>query len=230
MTRREGKDSNKAKTKVLLVDDHPVVRNGLAQLINLQSDLVVCGEADDGPAALKALAQLRPEVAVLDLTLGKDIEGLALIKDINVRFPHVVILVLSMHDEAIYAERALRAGALGYVMKAAAMKTLLTAIRQVLRGEVYVSPRIAKKLLAQLAGRRPDQAPYSLDRLSDRELELLHLIGGGLGARQAAEILHLSVKTVEAHQTRLRKKLKLADTAALREYAVQWVRSENTSR
>jgi len=230
MAPKGAKAGSQNRTKVLLVDDHPVVRNGLAQLINLQSDLAVCGEAEDVAGALKALDQLQPEVAVIDLTLGKDIEGLELIKDIKVRFPQVAILVLSMHDEAIYAERALRAGARAYVMKSAAMKTMLTAIRQVLKGEVYVSQRMAKRILTRLSGHHPEEAKYPIDRLSDRELELLHLIGRGLGVRQAAEILHLSVKTIESHQTSIRKKLKLADTSALREYAVQWVQSENQCR
>jgi DNA-binding NarL/FixJ family response regulator len=217
----------KTKCQVLLVDDHPVVRSGLSQLINLQKDLEVCGEAEDTAGALKAVAHLHPKVVIVDLFLGQDMEGLELIKDIKTRFPHIAILVLSMHDEMIFAERALRAGAQGYLMKNSAMKTVISAIRQVAQGEIYLSDKMSKRILSGTVGHRQEQSKLSIERLTDRELEVLHLIGRGMGSRVIGEYLHLSVKTIEAHQTHIRKKLNLTDAAALRQFAIQWVKSVN---
>jgi len=218
--------SPKSKAKVLLVDDHPVVRRGLAELIDQEPDLAVCGEAEDASEALKAIARSQPDVAIIDISLSKDMSGIELIKNIKVRFPKLTVLVLSMHDETVFAQRALRAGARGYIMKEQAMETVLTAVRQVLDGELYVSEKLAKKMLSGVidGGSQADRFP--VERLTDRELEILQLIGRGLGTSQIAQKLHLSVKTVETHRAHVKEKLDLADSAALTEYAIQWAQSE----
>ncbi len=215
------------KARVLLVDDHPLVRSGLSQLIDREADLVVCGEASDAPGALEALETSRPDVVVLDISLDEDIGGLALIKDIKLRSPKLFVLVLSMHDQTVFAERAIRAGAGGYVMKDESAETILTAIRKVLRGQIHLSDQMIEKMLATIVGRRPGTDGFLVDSLTDRELEVLLLLGQGTGTSQIAKKLHLSVKTVESHQARIKEKLKLADSAQLRKYAIQWTQSEN---
>jgi DNA-binding NarL/FixJ family response regulator len=207
------------------VDDHAVVRSGLAQLINLQPDLVVCGEADDAPVALSRLANLRPQIAIVDISLKKDVSGIELIKTLADQYPKLLVLVLSMYDEAIFAERALRAGARGYVMKAEAPEILLKAIRAVLRGEIFVSDAFSKRIVSQTIGARSGASRLPQELLTDRELQVLQSLGQGLGAGRIASKLRLSVKTVETYRTRIRQKLNIPDAAALLEFAVQWVRS-----
>ena len=225
-TDKEGQ-AGAGKARVLLVDDHPVVRSGLAQLINEQADLCVCGEADEPSAALKAIATMKPDVAIIDLSLNKDIGGIELIKDVSVRFPKVRVLVLSMHDEMMFAERVLRSGARGYIMKGEAMSTVLTAIRRLVDGEIYLSDRMAKRMLANVANKRSEKDMLPVERLTDRELQVLELIGRGFGTSQIAEKLFLSVKTVETYRARIKEKLKLEDSGAMLQYAIQWVQSEN---
>jgi DNA-binding NarL/FixJ family response regulator len=213
------------KHGVFVVDDHPIVRQGLALLINQEPDLVVCGEAEEGQAALRALADTRPDVLVLDISLpGPD--GLELLKTIRSTDPALPILVLSMHDESVYAERALRAGANGYIMKQEATDKVLVALRRILAGEVYVSDRFAARLLGQMVARpkQPHQTPVA--SLSDRELEVFQLIGEGHGTRQIAEELHISVKTVESYQAHIKEKLGLPSARALVQRAIEWRMSE----
>ena len=219
-------DSAVKKARVFLVDDHPVVRNGLAELINLQSDLTVCGEAEDMHGASKGIADLKPDIAVVDLSLDKDVSGLELIKNIKLKYPDLVVLVLSMYDEMVYAGRALRAGASGYVTKHEAMETVLTAIRQVWSGEIYVSGKVVKQVLSGVAGGRIHEAKFPTDCLTDREMEILQLIGRGFGTSRIAEQLYISAKMVETHRMHIKQKLHLTNSAELIEYAVQWARTQ----
>lgn len=208
--------------KIFLVDDHPIVRQGLAQLINQEADLVVCGEAETSKQALEVAGALHPDLAIVDLAL-KSSSGLDLIKTFRTLMPSMVTLVLSMYDEKLYAERALRAGALGYVMKQEATATLLDAIRDVLRGNIYVSKQQATRMVQTLITTTSEGGVSPLRRLSDRELEVLRFIGEGSSTRQIAETLHLSVKTVETHRAHLMDKLQLANATELMRYAVNWV-------
>src|SRR4051812_15221957 len=194
------------KTRVVLVDDHPVVRQGLARLINDEADLTVCAEADGAAAALEVIQQLKPDLVVVDISMGGT-DGIELIKDLRVRFPGLPALVLSMHDESLYAERVLRAGAKGYVMKQEAPEKVMTAIRRVLAGEVYVSEKIAGRLLKAMSGTKGPASESPLDRLSDRELQVFRLIGSGLSVREIADKLFLSVKTIETHREHIKEKL-----------------------
>jgi DNA-binding NarL/FixJ family response regulator len=212
---------NKTKKRILLVDDHPLLREGIAQLINEQSDLWVCGEAADRPGALALLERSRPDLAVVDISL-KDQNGLELIKDFKVRRPHLLILVLSMHDESLYAERALRAGARGYIMKREASQKVLEAIRHILKGGVYLHDKIMASILDKVCGQAPASTPSALAALSDRELEVLMLIGKGYGSQQIANQLHISVKTVEAHRANIKLKLKLDSSGELLQFAIRW--------
>jgi DNA-binding NarL/FixJ family response regulator len=209
------------KHRVFVVDDHPIVRQGLALLIDQEPDLTVCGAAEEAESALAAIAASRPDVLVLDISLpGPD--GIELLKTIRSIDPSLPILVLSMHDETIYAERALRAGANGYIMKQEATENVLVALRRILRQEVYLSDRIASKMLRQLVThqRAPTETPIA--RLSDRELEVFLLIGGGLGTRQIADELRLSVKTVESYQAHIKEKLGLQSSRDLVQRAIEW--------
>ncbi len=208
------------KARILVVDDHPIVRQGLSLLIDRQPDLIVCGEADDMPAAMKAIEALKPDILILDISLeGPD--GIEILKHVRITHAKLPILILSMHDESIYAERALRAGANGYIMKQEATERVLDAVRRLLRGEVYVSGRIANKILQHcVGGVLPAKSP--IDGLTDRELEVFRLIGGGYGTRQIALELHLSVKTVETYQAHLKEKLALKNGHELVQHAIRW--------
>ncbi|MGI9074002.1 MAG: response regulator transcription factor [Bryobacteraceae bacterium] len=210
------------KRRVLIVDDHPIVREGLAQMINREPDLTVCGEAADMQKAVQLMEALEPDILIVDISLdGPD--GLDLLKHIRTQDPSLPVLILSMHDESIYAERALRAGANGYIMKQEATDNVLDALRRILNREVYVSPRMANKMLQQFVGATgTDKRRSSVDDLSDRELEVLRLIGAGHGTRQIAEELRLSVKTVETYQAHLKEKLVLRNSRELVQYAARW--------
>ena len=204
----------------------PVVRGGLAALINDEPDLMVCGEAANVQDAMTAVTALQPDVAVVDLMLDRS-SGLDLIKNLQARTPPVPILVLSMHDEVLFAERVLRAGAQGYILKKEVMDDLLKAIRQVLYGEIYLSTQMASRLL-RTAVQGSRNADTGLTRLSDRELDVLALLGQGYNRRQIAEALHLSVKTVEAHRAHLMEKLHLASALELTRYAMYWLTGRET--
>lgn len=215
-----------AKKRVLLVDDHPMTREGLAQLIGNQPDLEVCGEAGNAHEALEKIASLKPDIVLSDITLpGKN--GLELIKDIQAMHPGVLVLVISMHDEALYVERVLRAGGRGYVMKQEGGKKIAEAIRLVLDGHIHVSEKMSAKILEVFSGRRTNTAASPVETLTDREFEVFQLIGAGLETKQMADKLHISTKTVEIHRARIKAKLKLTSMSELIRYAVRWVEPEN---
>ncbi|MES2737473.1 MAG: response regulator transcription factor [Verrucomicrobiota bacterium] len=206
--------------RLLLIDDHPIMRHGLAQLIRAEDGLDVCGEAGNARDGLAAVEKLKPDLVVIDLTLP-DKNGLELLKDIQALHPGTLCLVLSMHDEAMYGERALRAGARGYIMKEAAADHLITAARKVLSGGIYVSDSMTSRMMEQVVGHRAKAA--SLESLTDRELEVLEMIGQGVATKHIAERLCISVRTVEAHRAHIKDKLAITEGAALVRYAVQWV-------
>lgn len=219
-----GRQADGDEARIFIVDDHPIVRQGLTELINHEKDLVVCGQAEDAAQTLKALKTLKPDMIIVDISL-REKNGVELIKDIKLQYPGLPILALSMHDETLYAERALRAGAKGYIMKQQAIEKVITAIRKVLDGQVYVSDRMAAKMVGKLVGGKADVGASPLDRLSDRELEVFLLIGKGYGTRNISEQLHLSVKTIETYRSHIKEKLNLTDAAELLRYAIQWVNS-----
>lgn len=212
------------KARLLIVDDHPIVRQGLTQLLDRQHDLQVAGEAENAEDALALLRREAFEVAVVDLSLP-GVSGIELIKQIQSETPELPVLVLSMHDEQFYAERALRAGARGYIMKQEAIERVIEAIRKVLRGELYVSQEIADKLLYKLVSGDGRGLESPVERLSDRELEVFRLLGQGFGTRQVAEMLHLSIKTIESYRANIKDKLHLKNAAELVQHAVQWVQT-----
>ncbi|HEY7090881.1 MAG TPA: response regulator transcription factor [Tepidisphaeraceae bacterium] len=220
--------ASQKKAKVLLVDDHPIVRQGLAQLINAAPDMIVCAEASTGRETLDLIESSKPDVAIVDISL-EDRNGVELIKDMISRRAGLPCLALSMYDEAMYALRVLRAGGRGYVMKQEVPKKVLTAIRQVLAGHIYLSERMSTRLVDQLvtAGSSP-AAPVG--ELSDRELEVLTLIGRGQSTREISEKLFLSIKTVEAHRERIKEKLKLKNGAELLRYAMQFTLDGTTGK
>jgi DNA-binding NarL/FixJ family response regulator len=208
------------KTKILLVDDHPLVREGLANLIHQQPDLEVCGEAASEPQALQLIGTVAPDVAVVDISLENG-SGLELIKNIKSMYPAVAMLALSMHDESLYAERALRAGARGYLMKREAATRVIQGIRAVLDGQLFVSQKISA-LMAERFVKGHGQAASPMEQLSDRELEVFELIGRGHGTRQIADELHVGFKTVQAYCARIKEKLQLANATELLRAAMQW--------
>jgi DNA-binding NarL/FixJ family response regulator len=217
-------DDSPNKSRIFLVDDHPLVREWLTNLVNGQIDLVICGEAEDASRALSAIGIARPQIAVVDLSL-KSGSGLELVKDLRLHHPSVGVIVLSMHDEALYAERALRAGARGYVMKRETTKKILTAIRCVLEGGVYVSEGFAAKIAEKLVSGPPLKAgvaslPEAL--LSDRELEVFSLLGQGRGTPQIAELLGISIKTVQAYCARIKEKMGFANATELLRAAMRF--------
>jgi len=213
------------RKRILVVEDHPLMRAGLAQLINRQGDMEVCGEAGSPAAAIQELARSKPDLILTDITMpGRS--GFEFIKDLVAERPGRLILVVSMHDEVIYAERALRAGARGYVMKDAGGENLLAAIRQVLAGQVYLSPNMSARILEDLSGRRPRGSDSPIERLSDREFEILQLVGLGKSTRDIAAQLHLSPKTVDVHRGHIKEKLQLKDATELVRYAVRWVETQ----
>jgi DNA-binding NarL/FixJ family response regulator len=209
------------KRRIFLVDDHPLVREGLANLINQQHDLTVCGHAEDVAEALSGVGATRPDVALVDISL-KNESGLELVKNLESQFPLVAQIVLSMHDEALYAERALRAGARGYVMKHETTKNVLTAIRRVLDGNVYVSERVVNVMARRLGSSRRAVASSPVEQLSDRELEVFRLLGQGRSTSQIAEDLHLSLKTVQAYCARAKEKFGVYSLGELLRVAIRW--------
>jgi DNA-binding NarL/FixJ family response regulator len=214
------------KKRVLIVDDHPVVRDGLITLINHQQDLKVCGEAEEAAEALKSVSSLKPDVVIVDIGL-KSSDGIELTKSIRSRYAGLPVIVLSIHDESTYAERALRAGAQGYLMKEVVSERIIAAIRAVLTGEIYVSNAMAKKLLRKLARGKVDTTSAPTDSLSDRELEVFRLISQGDKPSKIAQCMHLSVKTVETYRARIKEKLNLSDASELLRYAIEWVSSSD---
>ncbi|MFO1496924.1 MAG: response regulator transcription factor [Verrucomicrobiota bacterium] len=218
----ERTDGNKkTKRRVLLVDDHPIVREGLTEMINHEEDLQVCGTAEEMNQSLDQIEKIKPDMVVLDISL-KGSNGIEVLKNIKVRYPKLLVLVLSMHDETLYALRALRAGAAGYIMKQEPAERVLSAIRQVLNGEISLSANMEKKMMKQLVGGRAARTGSPLEDLSDRELEVFRLIGKGYSTRQIAEELHLSIKTIESHRAHIKEKLNLKNAMELVQHAIQW--------
>jgi DNA-binding NarL/FixJ family response regulator len=207
--------------RILLIDDHPLVRERLAEIINREADLTVCGEAEDRHEAIAAIPTKRPDLAIVDLTL-KNSDGLELIKDIRVRWPKVRMLVVSMHDESLYAERAIRAGALGYITKQEATRKILVAIRRVLAGSIYLNEKIACHIISRLTSRDASVGATPTELLSDRELKVFDLTGSGLNTSEIAGRLHIAVKTVETYRARIKEKLNLKDSSALLRLAISW--------
>lgn len=210
------------KIRVFIVDDHPMLREGLKAVINQQPDMVACGEAATSAEALSRIDRCQPGILLVDLSL-KDSNGLDLLKDLQIRWPNTPALVLSMHDEMFYAERALHAGARGFVAKEQGTERVIEAIRQVVRGEPYLSPSVTAKILSKTihgSSRNHDASPESL---SDRELQVLELIGSGYASGEIAEKLHLSVKTIESHRENIKQKLQLTSGSQLVKYAFSWM-------
>lgn len=212
------------KAKVFIVDDHPIVREGLSQLIHQEEDLRVCGVSKSASEALEFLRNIKPEIAIVDLSL-KGASGIDLIKEIKARYPHLLILVLSMHDESIYAERVLRAGARGYIMKQEDPGKVMEAIRKILAGDIYVSPKMSMRILEKTVNASFSLTASPVDMLSDRELEVFQMIGRGMGTRQIAKEIFLSIKTVETYKEHIKDKMNLDNATALVRQAVQWVES-----
>ncbi len=222
MTRKRAATS---KRQILIVDDHPIVRLGVAQMVNRENDLAICGEAADAAAMFEAIEEQHPDLVLLDLTLDY-VNGMDLLKDIKIRFPHLPVLILSMHEETKYAERALRAGAKGYVMKQEKGEEILHAIRSVLAGDLYLSNAIMPQIIKNMLNNHQQELQTPDNLLSDREMEIYEMIGKGQGTRLIAERLHLSIKTVESHRVRIKSKLSLKNAIELYQNAYQWVNSQ----
>jgi DNA-binding NarL/FixJ family response regulator len=221
------KKAEPVRKRILLADDHPMMRAGLAQLINRQPELEVCAEAGNPAEVLALLGQVAPDLILTDLTMpGR--AGIEFIKDLAALHPDLKILVVSMHDEIVYAERCLRAGARGYIMKESGSENLLVAVRRVLDGQSYVSPNMADRILSGLSNRKPRGSDSPIQNLSDREFEIFQLVGQGKSTRDIAKELGLSSKTVDVHRTHIREKLELKDVTALVRYAVRWIETQGT--
>ena len=211
--------------RVLIVDDHPIVREGLDRLLSREEDLLVCGQAEDAPQALELLESVRPDLAIVDISLASG-NGLDLVRQMRAEDTRIRILVSSMHDETLYAERALRAGARGYINKQQATEKIVEALRRIVDGRIYLSEQMTDRLLSKVADNPTSSRRISVDRLSNRELQVLELIGNGVGTAEIAERMNLSVKTVETYRQRIRQKLSLKNGAALASFASQWVLQE----
>jgi len=217
---------DEAKIKgIVIVDDHPLFRKGLEQLINSNNGIAVCGEAGNAAQAMPVIRQLEPDLVIVDLSLP-GANGIELIKNIRAEFPKLLILVLSMHDESLYALRSLRAGAQGYVMKQEALENVITAIQELFSGRPYLSSAMSAQLITQYAKRAGESETDVADELSDRELEVLELIGKGREVREIAKELHLSPKTVETHRAHIKEKLNLANARQVTRFAVQWMSAQ----
>ena len=209
-------------TRIYIVDDHPLVRQGLSQIVASEADMEICGEAEDSPAAIRGVGEANPDAIIVDISL-KGANGLELIKNLKAIHEDIPILVFSMHDETIYAQRALRAGAKAYVMKKESPSKVVDAIRKIIQGEIYVSLSVADQVLHQIVSGPGNVSTSPVDRLTDRELEVVQLIGRGLSSREVAESLHLSVKTIESHRAHVKEKLSLRNATELVQFSVQWV-------
>jgi len=212
------------KKKVLIIDDHPILRKGLSMLINQEPDLVVVAEADNSQRALEMIDAHKPDMLIVDISLP-GIDGIELIKTVKLNYRDIPSLVVSMHDESLFAERALRAGARGYIMKQEALEKVLVAIRRVLGGEIFVSDRITTSMLEKLVSSDDKAISSPIGLLSNRELTVFRMIGQGLKTSEIAEKLHLSVKTIESYRAHIKEKLKLSDGTELLKYAIQWVQN-----
>ena len=219
--------NEKNRLKVLVVDDHPVVRQGLKLLLDLEPDLMVCAEAEDESTALSSLQSLKPDIAIIDISL-KNSDGIKLIKDVKRRYPDLQILVLSMHDESLYAERALLAGASGYIMKQEAPESIIKAIRHIHQCNIYLSERMRGKMLNNILSSNRTRPSSTLEILTDRELEVYQLIGKGLDTREIANQPNLRIKTIEAFRANIKNKLKLKNAAELAQHAIHFILSTDS--
>ncbi len=213
--------------KILIVDDHPLLRQGIKQVIELEEDLKVTGEASSANEAIDMINRDKPDIAIVDITLAGNVSGIELVKSINERFPDIKALVLTMHDESLYAERAIRAGARGYIMKEVASKNIINAIRTIINDELYLSENISKKIIDKLVRGSADTIGISVENLSNREFEIFQLIGNGFSTKEMAKKLNLSIYTVESHKKNIKEKLKLKNSSDLSKYAIQWVIMQN---
>jgi len=221
------KSAAQSKKRILIVDDHPMMRQGLAQLVGAEPDLIVCGEVESAESAIDAVGKSKPDLVLADISLpGKN--GLELIKDFQAVQPGLPVLVISMHDESLYAERVLRAGGRGYIMKQEGGRKLMLALRQVLAGKIYVSEKISADILENFSGHHAGTQSSPVEKLTDREFEVFQHLGQGRGTRDIAEKLHLSVKTVEVHRANIKAKLKLKSAPELIRFAVRWSESSGT--
>lgn len=225
MAQAKPNQTKEGQTRILLVDDHAVVRYGMAQLINRQPDLMVCGEEEDASRAMTAIVSLKPDLVIADISL-KDSSGLELMRNIKAQYVKMPVLVVSGHDESIYAEIAFRAGALGYLMKEEALEKIVIAIRRVLSGAIYVSDALAAKMLQQQVRGQTDIHHSPVKNLSDREMEVFQLIGRWKKTRDIAAELHLSIKTIEYYREQIKRKLNLKSASQLTQYATSWVQRE----
>ena len=217
----------KTTRAVMIVDDHPVMREGLVQLLAQEDGLRICGQHEEASRAFEAIGKLKPDIVLVDLALKGGSGGIELIKNVKANYPKVILLVLSMHEESTYAERALRAGASGYVMKQEASENILLALRTVINGGIYLSEKMSAKFMHQLVGGRPINGGSLVESLSDRELEVFDLIGQGRSTREIAEQLHLSVKTIESHRAHIKEKLNLRSATELVHRAIQTHAQQN---
>ena len=217
--------TTRKRARILLVDDHPLVRERLAEIINREADLIVSGEAEDRQEALDAILAKRPDLVIIDLTL-KNSDGLELIKDIRTRWPRMRMLVVSMHDESLYAERVIRAGAMGYITKQEATRKILLAIRRVLSGTIYLHEKIANRILTRLTHHADPITATPVELLADREFQVFELTGQGLNTHDIARRLNISVKTVETYRARIKEKLKIKDASELLQFAITWSRKQ----
>lgn len=214
--------NDKKNYKLVIVDDHPVVRQGLKQIIEEEKDLAVCGSTGNANQAIKIIEKLRPDLVLVDLRLEGNASGLDLVKSINQRFPSIPSIVISMQDDLLYAERSIKAGAKGYVMKSEAEDTIVNAVRDVLNGELYLRKETSLNIVSKVLHKSSDNPESSIDNLTDRELEIMQLIGSGLGTNKIARQLNISLNTVETHRRNIRKKLDLKDSDELVQYAIHW--------
>jgi len=219
--------SQPEKSRILIVDDHPLFRQGLRQMIDRNPALVVCGESPDASSAMKAVAELKPDLVLVDITL-EGTNGIDLIKTLKAKYEELPILVISMHDESLYAERALRAGALGYVMKNAPARVVKNAISKVLGGDIFLSEKMSSSVLSRLMGGKNEVQVSPIEQLSDRELEVFQMLGQGKPTRQIAEELNLTIPTIHSFRTRIKEKLKFKNATEMVVHAIQWVRESVT--
>ena len=213
--------AGRKRSRIVIVDDHPIVRERLAEIIGRENDLEVCGESEDRAEAIDTIKERSPDLVIIDLTL-KNSDGLELIKDINARWPKLLMLVVSMHDESLYAERVIRAGAQGYITKQEATRNILVAIRRVLSHQIYLNDQISTHIISRLISNTGNTAATPAELLADRELQVFELTGRGMNTREIADRLHIAAKTVETYRARIRDKLKLKDGSELLQLAISW--------
>ena len=226
MTSRKKHPRKTDKKRVMIVDDHPLIRQGINMLLANEDDLEVCAEAETAAGALAVMKKTKPDVAIVDLTL-KESSGLELLKDIRIQYPDVLVLVVSMRDEGLYAERVLRVGARGYVTKEEGPEKILEGLRKILQGQIYISEKMASKVMSKIVEGASQSGGSPMNLLTDRELEVFELIGNGLPTREVAKKLHISPKTVDSHREHIKDKLKLDSGTELLKQAIQWSQVQN---